>query len=288
MADTYNWIYNTYNDNIYILIALIFVLVSIILMFDFWKQRKDSLDTTLSNSKTNTKTKTKTNTKTKTKDLFYNVENNTTETTQYQPPLRNNFMNSSLFINPEEKAQYEMARGLLDGNDDSLVNTNGTINFKLPQNDIIQSNSTLFSNDNNINTNNPNNAYVRANNYNTIGDYATLDTLGKGLTDTLGGIHTELGYTVLEEQLGTFKKEAIPNPHAYDNTSNYNTGINPKTVDGVTSYGSGISGKFSQDQKQPIFLQKDFDGVANIFAPNIIVQNPPLTSDGYPDISFEM
>jgi len=284
MADTYNWIYNTYNDNIYILIALIFVLVSIILMFDFWKQRKDSLDTTLSNSKTNNKTKTKT----KTKDLFYNVENNTTETTQYQPPLRNNFMNSSLFINPEEKAQYEMARGLLDGNDDSLVNTNGTINFKLPQNDIIQSNSTLFSNDNNINTNNPNNAYVRANNYNTIGDYATLDTLGKGLTDTLGGIHTELGYTVLEEQLGTFKKEAIPNPHAYDNTSNYNTGINPKTVDGVTSYGSGISGKFSQDQKQPIFLQKDFDGVANIFAPNIIVQNPPLTSDGYPDISFEM
>jgi len=284
MADTYNWIYNTYNDNIYILIALIFVLVSIILMFDFWKQRKDSLDTTLSNSKTNNKTKTKT----KTKDLFYNVENNTTETTQYQPPLRNNFMNSSLFINPEEKAQYEMARGLLDGNDDSLVNTNGTINFKLPQNDIIQSNSTLFSNDNNINTNNPNNAYVRANNYNTIGDYATLDTLGKGLTDTLGGIHTELGYTVLEEQLGTFKKEAIPNPHAYDNTSNYNTGINPKTVDGVTTYGSGISGKFSQDQKQPIFLQKDFDGVANIFAPNIIVQNPPLTSDGYPDISFEM
>lgn len=284
MADTYNWIYNTYNDNIYILIALIFVLVSIILMFDFWKQRKDSLDTTLSNSKTNNKTKTKT----KTKDLFYNVENNTTETTQYQPPLRNNFMNSSLFINPEEKAQYEMARGLLDGNDDSLVNTNGTINFKLPQNDIIQSNSTLFSNDNNINTNNPNNAYVRANNYNTIGDYATLDTLGKGLTDTLGGIHTELGYTVLEEQLGTFKKEAIPNPHAYDNTSNYNTGINPKTVDGVTSYGTGISGKFSQDNKQPIFLQKDFDGVANIFAPNIIVQNPPLTSDGYPDISFEM
>jgi hypothetical protein len=186
-----------------------------------------------------------------------------------------------------------MARGLLDGNQDSLVNTNGTINFKLPQNDIMQSNSTLFSNDdnandNNVNANNPNNAYVRANNYNTIGDYATLDTLGKGLTDTLGGVHTELGYTVLEEQLGTFKKEAIPNPNAYDNTSNYNTGINPKTVDGVTSYGTGLSGKFSQDNKQPIFLQKDFDGVANIFAPNIIVQNPPLTSDGYPDISFEM
>ena len=265
MVNTYNWIYNTYNDNIYILIALIFILVSIVLMFDFWKQKKD---------------------------LFSDIThtNNTTETTQYQPSLRNNFMNSSLFITPEEKAQFEMARGLLDGNQDSLVNTNGTINFKLPQNDIMQSNSTLFSNDDNSNTNNTNanNAYVRANNYNTIGDYATLDTLGKGLTDTLGGIHTELGYTVLEEQLGTFKKETIPNPHAYDNTSNYNTGINPKTVDGVSSYGTGLSGKFSQDNKQPIFLQKDFDGVANIFAPNIIVQNPPLTSDGYPDISFEM
>lgn len=289
MTDTYNWIYNTYNDNIYILIALIFILVSIILMFDFWKQRKDSLDNTLTNNKTNNKTKTK-----QKQDLFSDIThtNNTTETTQYQPPLRNNFMNSSLFITPEEKAQFEMARGLLDGNQDSLVNTNGTINFKLPQNDIMQSNSTLFSNDDNANTNtnntNANNAYVRANNYNTIGDYATLDTLGKGLTDTLGGIHTELGYTVLEEQLGTFKKETIPNPHAYDNTSNYNTGINPKTVDGVTSYGTGLSGKFSQDNKQPIFLQKDFDGVANIFAPNIIVQNPPLTSDGYPDISFEM
>ena len=134
---------------------------------------------------------------------------------------------------------------------------------------------------------NNNNDYIRANNYNTIGDYATLDTLGRGLTDTLGGIHTELGYTVLEEQLGTFKKEPIPNPHTYDNTSNYNTGINPKTIDGVTSYGTGLSGKFSQNHK-PIFLQKDFDGVANIFAPNIIIQNPPLTSDGYPDISFDM
>ena len=98
-------------------------------MFDFWKQRKDSLDTTLSNSKTNNKTKTK-----QKKDLFSDIThtNNTTETTQYQPSLRNNFMNSSLFITPEEKAQFEMARGLLDGNQASLVNTNGTINFKLP------------------------------------------------------------------------------------------------------------------------------------------------------------
>ena len=94
-----------------------------------------------------------------------------------------------------------------------------------------------------------------------------------------------MGYTVLEEQLGTFKKEPIINSHTYDNTSNYNTGMNPNTVDGVTTFGG--NGKFSQDNK-PVFLQKDFDGVANIFAPNIIVQNPPLTSDGYPDITFDM
>ena len=79
MADTYNWIYNTYNDNIYILIALIFVLVSIILMFDFWKQKKDSLDTTLSNNKTNNKTKTK-----QKKDLFSDITH-----TKIQPKQHN-------------------------------------------------------------------------------------------------------------------------------------------------------------------------------------------------------
>ena len=41
-----------------------------------------------------------------------------------------------------------MADGLLDGNESSLPNTNGTNYFNLPQNDILQSNSTLFSNGN--------------------------------------------------------------------------------------------------------------------------------------------
>jgi hypothetical protein len=69
--------------------------------------------------------------------------------------------------------------------------------------------------------------------------------------------------------------------------------MNPNTVDGngsafgygtISGQGSGMSGKIMQDNR-PVFLQKDFDGVANIFAPNIIIQNPPLSSDGYPDIS---
>ena len=58
-------------------------------------------------------------------------------------------------------------------------------------------------------------------------------------------------------------------------------------MDGISGNGIGFSGKFGSNER-PIFLQKDFEGVANIFAPNIIVQNPPLTTDGYPDISFRM
>ena len=61
--------------------------------------------------------------------------------------------------------------------------------------------------------------------------------------------------------------------------------MNANTVDGASLYGNGL--KYLQNNK-PVFLQKDFDGVANIFAPNIIIQNPPLTSDGYPDISFQL
>ena len=55
----------------------------------------------------------------------------------------------------------------------------------------------------------------------------------------------------------------------------------------MCNYGNGFSSK-SCSNGSPVFLQKDFDGVANIFAPNIIIQNPPLTSDGYPDISYRM
>ena len=280
MKGTYNWLYNTSNDNMYILLIIIILLVFIILYFDFWKTKKE-LVTIIPLNNTypklrNNNTNNNTNNNIIQKDLFYNVENNDTPETTYKAPNQNNPAFDSLFISPEEKEQYKMARLLLDGNESSLPNTNGTNYFNLPQNEILQSNSTLFGNDT-----------IESETNNTVGNYASLDSLGKGLTDTLGGIHTELGYTVLDEQLGTFKKEPIVNPHTYDNTSNYNTGINPKTVDGVTSYGTGLSGKFSQNHK-PIFLQKDFDGVANIFAPNIIIQNPPLTSDGYPDITFDM
>ena len=293
MKHEYSWLYNSYNDNIYTLLFIILILSIIILLFNFWKRKSDYIDIYAIPTTQNTS-----------KSLFYNVSNTVTNTsipepipepkpepipeptpeptiepTLYQAPIETNPANN-LFISDAEKNKWKLANEILDGNEESLQNTNGSTN---PINDILQSHSTLFQDNYDIgNTKN-----VRPDNYATVGDYATLDSLGKGLTDTLGGIDSALGYTVLEEQLGTFTKQEISNPHTYDNTSNYYTGMDAKTVNGITTLGSGLSGKFSQNNK-PIFLQKDFEGVANIFAPNIIIQNPPLTSDGYPDISFQM
>jgi nitrogen fixation-related uncharacterized protein len=217
----------------------------------------------------------------------------------YQPTLPlcypqttydNKLMNPNFYISSEEQARRN-AWSQLDGDEGSLANTNGTPTYK---NDITYSSSLL------------NNTSVQSFNYSTIGDYATLDSLGSKLTDTLGGIKTDLGYTILDEQLGTFNsynpKHNVASsvspisqtPNTYDNTADYNTGMNPYTVNGVTpnsgtvsGTGSGISSKITQDNR-PFFMQKDFDGVSNIFAPNIIISNPPLTEDGNPDISFQM
>ena len=267
-----SWIYNQDNDNEHILLLILVLIILFAFSFDFFKTKSDYIA--------------KPEYKKTTKDKFNNISNtnnttnttNTTNITTYQPSIETN-----LFITEEEKKQWQIANELLDGNQDTLQNTNGSSN--VPKNDILQINSTLF---NSGYTNPP------IDNFSTVGDYATVDTLGKGLTDTLGGIDTVLGFTVLEEQLGTFTNKEIPNPHTYDNTSDYHTGMTAKTVSGNNNnyrskYGSELYDKqINDNNKQPIFLQKDFDGVANIFAPNIIIQNPPLTSDGYPDISFQM
>lgn len=260
----YNWIYTTSNDNVYILGLIIIILFFIIIDFELWKKKTDR---------------------------FYDVPN-TVQTrvpnkTAYQPPMYTNPMIPNFYISKEEEARRN-AWSQLDGDEESLANTNGSnTNSATYQNDITQLNSTLYNNSK---------SNLQPFNYATVGDYATLDTLGNSLTDTLGGIKMDLGYTILEEQLGTFNNyNNSNNPHTYDNTANYKTGMNPDTVNGaaisskngISASGSGISGKFTQDNK-PIFLQKDFQGVANIFAPNIIISNPPLTSDGNPDISFQM
>ena len=284
----YTWLYNTYNDNVYSLLFIILILSLIIFLFNYWKRRNDYIEYSMPDE-TNKEKTTKDKSKNISKSQFVNVNTNSTvasptvspSPTVYQPPMATNPANN-LFVSDAEKDQWKLANELLDGNEESLQNTNDAQKTQYI-NDVLQTHSTLFQDNYDIG----NSKNIKPDNYSTIGDYATLDTLGKGLTDTLGGVDTSLGYTVLEEQLGTFKKEENVNPYAYDNTFNYNTGMDAKTVDGITTQGSGLSGKFLQNNK-PIFLQKDFDGVANIFAPNIIIQNPPLTSDGYPDISFQM
>lgn len=269
----YNWLHTIANDNAYILIFIIAMLGLIILNFNLLKRKSDK---------------------------FYDVPNNTTpqittRPTVYQAPTLNNPMNPNFHISQEE-LNRRTAWAALDGNDESLFNTtgfgSGLITMPNYQNDITQFGSTLF---------NTSNSSVNPVNYATVGDYATLDSLGNSLTDTIGGVRSNFGYTILDEQLGTFKIKAngYSSSNTYDNTANYRTGMNSNTVDGsgsafgygsIYGQGSGMSGKVMQDNR-PVFLQKDFDGVANIFAPNIIIQNPPLSSDGFPDISdisFEM
>ena len=278
----YNWIYTTSNDNIYILVLVIIILFFIIIDFELWKKKSDrfydvpniTIQPTLP-------------------QILPNMQSNATMQQQkptessiptiYQPPMMDNPMNPNFYISKEE-IERRNAWSQLDGNEESLANTNGS-KSDLPkyQNDITQSNSTLYNNSN---------TQSQAINYATVGDYATLDSLGSMMTDTLGGIKTNIGYTILEDRLGTFNNYSNnnTNPHTYDNTANYKTGLNPSTVDGANlgmSSGYGSNGQYTQNNK-PIFLQKDFQGVANIFAPNIIISNPPLMSDGNPDISFQM
>ena len=274
MKYEYSWISNAYNDNVYVLLFIILILSFIIYNFNFWQPNPVAI---YKNSVT------KTTSQNLSKSQFNNISSHEKDYAHYQAPTETNLSNN-LFISDEEKAHWKLASEILDGNDESLQNTNGSPNIKNPINDILQMNSTLFGNSNSNGNGNSNNL-TYTENYATVGDYATLDSVGKGLTDTLGGINTSLGFTLLDEQLGTFNKKEIPNPHAYDNTSNYYTGMNANTVDGASLYGNGL--KYLQNNK-PVFLQKDFDGVANIFAPNIVIQNPPLTKDGYPDISIRM
>ena len=266
----YNWLYNSSNDNIYIMLLIIIILGFIILDFDLLKRKKDKFDDTTSSQDSNNTDDT-------------NNTNNTT-TTKFQPAVLSN-PSHNLFIEPNNLASWKKAWVQLDGNQDTIPIITDSNGIQITNtNDITQSQSDLYNTTNNSN--------INAFNYSTIGDYATLDSLGDSLTDTLGGINTNLGYTIIQEQLGTFTPPTNNNPFTYDNTANYKTGMNPNTIDGLSSgsisgQGRGFSAKLLQDNK-PVFLQKDFEGVANIFAPNIIIANAPLTNDGIPDISFQI
>ena len=194
--------------------------------------------------------------------------------TQYVAPAATKPTNN-LFISDDEKNKWRNAWVQLDGNDESIpYQSNITIS-----NNILNSNSTLYDSSNSISSSSITTVGKNVVDYSKQGNWASIDELGKSITDTLGGIHSNLGYTILDEQLGTFKA-----PSAYDNTQSYKTALNPNTVAGAQVHGAG--GSYQKLGTSPIFMQKDFAGVANIFAPNIYVSNAPLRDDGMPDISF--
>ena len=249
----YNWLYTSWNDNEYILFLIVMILTFIIIDFGLWKRKKDKFSDITQTQTTNP------------------------QTTIYQPPIETNPSNN-IFVSEEEKASWRRAWVQLDGNEETLAATSNVV----VQNDIIQLDSTLY---NQATSNSTSNSSINPMNYDTLGNYATIDNLGKSLTDTLGGIKSNLGYTLLQEQLGTFKPN-YNNPNAYDNTQSYKTGMNPDTVAGATTNGTGQNYQLVGKNGTPIIMQKDFAGVANIFAPNIYISNPPLNSDGFPDISY--
>jgi hypothetical protein len=250
----YNWIYTTSNDNVYILFLIVLILVLIIVNLGLWKRKNDK---------------------------FFNITSppaGTTipSTTTYQAPTATNPA-FNMALSEEEKQKYYEGLIKIDGDQETVVGVSDTLPTR--QNDILNQDSSLYTW---TLTGNASPNVETA----LMGNYATIDDIGKSITDTLGGIKTNLGYAILDEQIGTFKKIAPVNPYEYDNTADYYTGMNSKSLDGVgSSVGYGLNG-YGNSGGTPIFLQKDFTGVANIFAPNIIVANPPLNDDGFPDISF--
>ena len=284
----FNWLYTSWNDNEYILFLIIIILFFIIIDFKLLK-RKSNFNDIPAPTSTPVSTPISTPistlaTSSTTSSTMKNITTATTAistipfgtrptTTVYQAPTAANPANN-LFITEEEKNKARRAWVQLDGNEETLLNSSNVS----VQNDILLLDSTLYT---------PNfpSSNIAANlaNYAQPGNWATIDDLGKSMTDTLGGINSNLGYTLLTEQLGTFKPN-YNNPNAYDNTQNYKTGLNPSTLSGASLQGAG--GSYQQVGKSPIFMQKDFAGVANIFAPNIYVSNAPLSDSGIPDISF--
>jgi hypothetical protein len=257
-SNPYWWLYTTMNDNSYVLFLIIIVLLLVIVNFKLYKTRQDRFY----NITTPSTTVYSTTNNTGGSDLF-DYNNDTVTNTE----IINN-PRDQLFITDEEKEAWAKAWAHLDGNQETIINSGYTSNISagMTQNDILQLNSTLYNTSNSSN--------VNAVNYNSSQNWATIDNLGSTLTDTLGGIQSQNGYTLLTEQLGTFKPN-YNNPNVYDNTMNYNTAVNTMSLSGVSSntgypYGVQTGNTFSK-VGTPLIMQKDFAGVANIFAPNIYV-----------------
>lgn len=281
----YNWLYTSWNDNEYILFLIIVILFFIIIDFGLLHLKKaKKVQKDKDNNKkarffnitnpNSTNATNATNATTATTATNTNQANNNTTTTMYQAPTASNPSNN-LFISPEEKRKMGIMWAKLDGDEESIpVNRDKDI-----KNDILQLDSTLYE------PRTSNSASIMSANYDKQNSWATIDELGKSMTDTLGGINSNLGYTVIQEQLGTFKPN-YNNPNTYDNTLSYKTGLNSDNLSGVATQGVGSDYKLLNKNGTPIIMQKDFAGVANIFAPNIYIANSPLKDDGFPNISY--
>ena len=275
----YNWIYTTSNENSYILFLIIVILCVIIVNFNLWKKKTDKFND-VSNITTPQNIVNEmlnlTPEQIAKRNYLMGISNSNPgsidpSTTQYNVDNQSTVTLTHVTEAQIDRASLSYGISKLDGDQETIITP---IDTKYSTNDIMQLNSSLYTS---ILTGK---STFQSTNYATIGNYATLDSVGSTMTDTLGGIKSNLGYAIIYDQLGTFTPTQQKNPYAYDNTASYQTGMNPTTVNGSASC-SGSGGS-------PIFLQKDFTGVANIFAPNIIIANPPLTSDGLPDISYKM
>ena len=237
-------------ENLYILLFIICIIGLLILIYTLWKQKYDKFNDITTTSTTNIPT------------------------------------TPSATISSINNISMASAISQLDGNQETITST---LTNTSPN--ISQMSSTLYS------TPSASNIIDASNAETTINNSYSLGLLGTKISNTVGGIKTNLGYSILEDEVGSFipnaNKQLYTNPNTYDNTANYNTGMNPDTINGNSSSGNistkgyGLSKHFKHDESQ-VFLQKDFAGVANIFAPNIFIENPPLNSDGYPNISFDM
>ena len=234
-VSSFNYLYTTNNNNGYIMMVIIFLLILLILSMNWFKQKSDVI-----------------------KDRF-----NDSSVVPY-------------ITNPTSNFKIDLTKQL-----NQMEINSGTVIDSTQPTDIYvkQLTSTLYgdsdfdaSYDNGGNSTTSNIAAV---NGMKVTGYATLDSLGKSLTDTLGGIDSSLGYTIIDEQLGTFK--GISNPDfTYNNIANYNSTINGGNLaaanDTSLQYNNPNPNGYNKAYGgSPVFLQKDFEGVANIFAPNIFI-----------------
>lgn len=233
IVSNFNYLYTTNNNNGYIMMVIIFLLILLILSMNWFKQKIDI------------------------KDRF-------------------NDANVIPYItNPTDNFKIDLTKKL----NHMEVNSGTVIDGTQPTNIYVkQLTSTLYGDsDFDASYNNGGNSTtsnIAAVNDMKVAGYASLDSLGKSLTDTLGGIDSSLGYTIIDEQLGTFK--GISNPDfTYNNIANYNSTINGGNLaaanDTSLQYNDNPNGYNKAYGGSPVFLQKDFEGVANIFAPNIFI-----------------